>query len=314
MFLEVNQLTKQYGQMYAVKDFSFQAKEGELICILGPSGCGKTTVLRAIGGFLDGIQGEIKLDGDDITHLPPHLRPVSTVFQSYGLFPHMSVLENVMYGLKFRKMPRQKAKEESLAYLALVRLEDQAQKRISELSGGQQQRVALARSLVLNPKVLLLDEPLSNLDAKLRVQMREEISRLQKHFNLTTIFVTHDQDEAFALADRILLMEKGTLIQEGTPQELYEAPNSTFSLSFIGEASLLDTEDETYIRPQRIRFADEGTPAVIEGVHFRGDRILYDALVGGHTVLIETLNDGRTPPRAVGDAVHVVYDEQQIRK
>ncbi len=312
MFLTIENLTKQYGALYAVKDFSCQANEGEFLCILGPSGCGKTTVLRAIGGFLDDVSGSIVLDGKEITHTPPHLRPVSTVFQSYGLFPHMTVLENVMYGLKFRELTKSDAKQRSLEYLELVKLEDHANKRISALSGGQQQRVALARSLVLNPKVLLLDEPLSNLDAKLRVQMREEISRLQKLFNLTTIFVTHDQDEAFALADRILLMEKGVLVQEGSPKELYETPNSPFSLSFIGETSVLQEDPLSYIRPQRVKFAETGTPAMIEKKWYRGDRFVYSAIISEKEILIETLNDGHSQEYEVGDRVNLEYTSQTL--
>lgn len=312
MFLTIENLTKQYGALYAVKDFSCQANEGEFLCILGPSGCGKTTVLRAIGGFLDDVSGSIVLDGKEITRTPPHLRPVSTVFQSYGLFPHMTVLENVMYGLKFRELTKSDAKQRSLEYLELVKLEDHANKRISALSGGQQQRVALARSLVLNPKVLLLDEPLSNLDAKLRVQMREEISRLQKLFNLTTIFVTHDQDEAFALADRILLMEKGVLVQEGSPKELYETPNSPFSLSFIGETSVLQEDPLSYIRPQRVKFAETGTPAMIEKKWYRGDRFVYSAIISEKEILIETLNDGHSQEYEVGDRVNLEYTSQTL--
>lgn len=312
MFLTIEQLSKQYGDKYAVHNFSAKIDEGEFICLLGPSGCGKTTVLRAIGGFLEGSTGTILLDGQELGALPAHRRPVSTVFQSYGLFPHMTVLENVQYGLRFHGVKRAEARKKSLEYLDLVRLAEHAHKRISALSGGQQQRVALARSLVLGPKLLLLDEPLSNLDALLRVQMREEISRLQKMLGLTTIFVTHDQEEAFALADRILLMNNGELVQQGRPEELYEHPNSAFSLSFIGESSILSHDPLRFTRPQRVQISETGTPAVITKRLFRGDRILYVADMQGQKILAETLNRPEAKPLQEGDAVFLQFSEESV--
>lgn len=314
MYLNIEHLSKQYGDKYAVKDFSVRVAQGEFICLLGPSGCGKTTVLRAIGGFLENIGGTIHLDGQDITRLPAHERPVSTVFQSYGLFPHMRVMENVCYGLRFHGIKGKRAKELAAEYLELVRLQDHAHKRISELSGGQQQRVALARSLVLRPKVLLLDEPLSNLDALLRVQMRDEISRLQSLLGLTTIFVTHDQEEAFALADRILLMNRGELVQEGRPEDLYERPNSSFSLSFIGESSLLSHEPLHFTRPQRVRITDTGQKAVITKRLFRGDRILYVTQTNGQTLLTETLNRPEQKQYEEGESVFLTFTPEELAR
>lgn len=305
MYLEIHNLTKKYGDVYAVKNLSFQVKEGELLCLLGPSGCGKTTALRAIGGFLESMEGQILLDGEDITQMPAHHRPVSTVFQSYGLFPHMTVLKNVLYGLKFKNMSKKEAHDRAMDILKLVRLEDHAQKSPQALSGGQQQRVALARSLVLEPKVLLLDEPLSNLDAQLRLHMREEIERIQKHFHLTTLFVTHDQDEAFAMADRVLLMNNGELVQEGQPKELYEHPASPFALSFIGASNTLP--DGSYVRPERMRIADSGTPAMINKVEFLGDRILYFIEMEGKPYRIQMLNAEDTPLYKAGETIHVQY-------
>jgi iron(III) transport system ATP-binding protein len=313
MFLKIENLHKKYGDKYAVKDFSVHVKEKEFICLLGPSGCGKTTVLRAIGGFLTDLSGRIELDGQDITALPAHLRPVSTVFQSYGLFPHMTVLENVKYGLRFHGLKDKEARIKSREYLELVRLEEHANKRISALSGGQQQRVALARSLVLGPKVLLLDEPLSNLDALLRVQMRDEISRLQKLLGITTIFVTHDQEEAFALADRILLMNNGELVQEGRPEELYENPNSAFSLGFIGESSLLSQNPVTFIRPQRVEIGTSGQAATILQRFFRGDRILYVAEADGQKILVEKLNRPDIRQHEEGENVFLQFDAEALK-
>lgn len=313
MFLQIDTLSKKYGDKFAVKNFSADVNKGELVCLLGPSGCGKTTVLRAIGGFLPDSTGTLTLDGQDITAVPAHLRPVSTVFQSYGLFPHMTVLENVMYGLRFHGIRSSQARTRSLEYLEMVRLEEHTAKRISELSGGQQQRVALARSLVLNPKVLLLDEPLSNLDALLRVQMRDEISRLQKMLGLTTLFVTHDQEEAFALADRIFLMNQGELVQEGRPEELYENPNSSFTLAFIGESSIISHEPLRFTRPQRVAISDTGVPAVIRTRLFRGDRILYIADANGQTLLTEQLNHKQATVYQPGDTVHLVFEPEELQ-
>ena len=221
----------------------------------GPSGCGKTTTLRMAGGFLEPDRGHIYLDGEDITKLPPERRPVSTVFQSYALFPHMTALQNVMYGLKFQGMKKKEAAERAWEYLEIVGLADRASSSVQELSGGQQQRVALARSMAVNPKVLLLDEPLSNLDAKLRIRMRDELKELQKKTGITMIFVTHDQEEAMALADKIAIMEGGRLIQMGAPREVYQNPASLFVMEFLGTADRAAMPDGSliYFRPEDIR-------------------------------------------------------------
>ena len=214
------------------------------MCILGSSGCGKTTTLNMIGGFLSPDSGRVLLDGQDITALPPERRPVSTVFQSYGLFPHMSVLQNVTYGLKFRGYSRAEAKEKGRRYLSLVGLAERENARIGELSGGQQQRVALARALIVEPKLCLLDEPLSNLDAKLRNQMRAEIIKL----GTTMVFVTHDQEEALILADSIAVMSEGELLQLGSAEEVFRHPANDYIASFLGLNDIVWKDDGSVLK------------------------------------------------------------------
>lgn len=248
MYLELEHLKKHYGDKAVVQDLSLTLEKGQLLCILGSSGCGKTTTLNMIGGFLTPDSGRILLDGQDITGLPPERRPVSTVFQSYSLFPHMTVLENVVYGLKFRGVRRAQAREKGMRYLEMVGLVEYANAPIFEISGGQQQRVALARALIVEPKLCLLDEPFSNLDASLRFRMREELKKLQRDLGMTMVFVTHDQEEALHLADRIVIMEQGVLVQNDTPMEVYRHPATPFVADFLGMSSLLWTEDGTLMK------------------------------------------------------------------
>ncbi|MDO5696583.1 MAG: ABC transporter ATP-binding protein [Dermatophilus congolensis] len=224
----------------AVDDIDLDIEPGEFITLLGPSGCGKTTTLRMIAGFETPTAGEISLDGDVINRVAPNHRPMAMVFQSYALFPHLSVFDNVAFGLKLRKMSTERIREEVEAALTSMNLVPYAQRAPHQLSGGQQQRVALARALVMRPKVLLFDEPLSNLDAKLRVQMRGEIRRLQQRLGITSVFVTHDQDEAMTMSDRIVVMNVGVIEQVDTPQEIYRHPASVFVADFIGRANFLD--------------------------------------------------------------------------
>jgi iron(III) transport system ATP-binding protein len=243
MGIQFKQVTKRYGggaSPLVVQGIDFEVPKGSLTTILGPSGCGKTTTLRMIAGLEAPTGGQIWIDGVDVTHLGPSERNVSMVFQSYALFPHMNVIENVRYGLDVSGVSPHEANEHALQSLANVGLTGYEQRLPSELSGGQQQRVALARALVLEPSVLLFDEPLSNLDARLRRSMRDEIRHLQQRLGLTVAYVTHDQSEALAVSDQIIVMEAGRIAQAGTPQDLYERPASAFVAGFMGEAVLFD--------------------------------------------------------------------------
>ena len=235
--IEFRNVSKHYGEVAAVKDISFTVAAGSLVTLLGPSGCGKTTTLRMIAGLELPTSGAIMIGGDDVTRIPASERDVSMVFQSYALFPHMNVLENVGYGLTVSGLPKADVHAKAQIALTTVGLTGFDERLPSELSGGQQQRVAVARALVLEPSVLLFDEPLSNLDARLRRQMREEIRDLQQRLSLTVVYVTHDQAEAMAVSDRIIVMNKATIAQEGAPRELYEQPRDVFVAGFMGDAN-----------------------------------------------------------------------------
>ncbi len=235
--IEFRNVSKLYGEVAAVRDISFTIEAGRLVTLLGPSGCGKTTTLRLIAGLELPTSGTILIGGVDVSHAAASERDVSMVFQSYALFPHMSVLENVRYGLVVAKVAKREADARARTALATVGLEGFDERLPSELSGGQQQRVAVARALVLEPSVLLFDEPLSNLDARLRRQMREEIRELQQRLSLTVVYVTHDQAEAMAVSDRIIVMNRATIAQEGAPRELYEQPSDPFVAGFMGDAN-----------------------------------------------------------------------------
>jgi len=244
--LKLSRVTKEFpdrggmGNVKAVNDISLDIHAGEFLTLLGPSGCGKTTTLRLIAGFEMPSTGQILLDKDDITTQPPNKRDMALVFQNYALFPHMSVFDNVAYGLQTRGISKEEIKQRVEAVLKLMSLDELGKRRPNQLSGGQQQRVALARSLVVEPRILLFDEPLSNLDAKLRMQMRGEIHRLQRRLRITSIYVTHDQIEAMALSDRIVVMNKGRIEQIGTPDEIYRTPSTRFVADFIGRANFVD--------------------------------------------------------------------------
>ena len=312
MFLEVKNLNKTYGEKEVLKDINFSLDEGNILCILGPSGCGKTTILNSIGGFIKNNSGKIFLNGEDISSLNPEDRNISTVFQSYGLFSNKNVLENVAYGLKFRNVKKQDRISKSLEILKIVGLEGYEYRKVHELSGGQRQRVALARSLVISPRLILLDEPFSNLDKNLRITMRNEIKKLVKYFKMTTILVTHDQEDAFTMADRVILMNEGKIIQNSTVTELYNSPNSEFSLSFIGNSNKLDNDN--FIRPEKINIVDYKTDnfAEIISKQFRGSFIEYQLKLNNESNILKVIELNTGKEKNIGDNVYIEYELQKL--
>jgi putative spermidine/putrescine transport system ATP-binding protein len=295
--IEIRDLAKSFGNVKAVDDISLDIESGEFITLLGPSGSGKTTVLRMIAGFEDPDAGSIKLNGEDITHLPPFDRDVNTVFQDYALFPHMSVQENVEYGLRTRKVPKAERAKQALEAIASVKLEETVNRLPHQLSGGQRQRIALARALVLRPRVLLLDEPLGALDRQLREEMQVELKKIQRDAGITFVFVTHDQEEAMRMSDRIVVFNSGRIEQVGTPEQVYEEPRTNFVAGFLGTANiftvdmaskLLGASSTVSIRPERIRLEalrtkiDKGETSIVGRIH-------EAAFVGANTIyIIET--------------------------
>lgn len=312
MFLEVKKLNKTYGEKKVLKDVNFSLDEGNILCILGPSGCGKTTILNSIGGFIKNNSGKIFLNGEDISSLNPEDRNISTVFQSYGLFTNKNVLENVAYGLKFRNVKKQDRINKSLEILKIVGLEGYENRKVHELSGGQRQRVALARSLVISPRLILLDEPFSNLDKNLRITMRNEIKKLVKYFKMTTILVTHDQEDAFTMADRVILMNEGKIIQNSTVTELYNSPNSEFSLSFIGNSNKLDNDN--FIRPEKIKIVDYKTDnfAEIISKQFRGSFTEYQLKLNNKSNILKVIELNTGKEKNIGDNVYIEYELQKL--
>lgn len=288
--IEIKNLAVKYGGFTAVHDLNVEVKDGEFFTFLGPSGCGKTTTLRCIAGFEKAAAGRIEVDGKDISGLLPEERGLGFVFQSYALFPGMNVYENIAFGLKAHRVNRKVIPEKVKDVAERTGITEHLKKKVSDLSGGQQQRIAIARALVLEPRILLMDEPLSNLDAKLRVSMREEIKRLQKELGITTIYVTHDQEEAMAISDRIAVFNLGCIEQIGTPREVYNHPATEFAAKFVGDINHItgklerqiktvcpDKEDQKlYIRPQKILLGAEEeidgftAEAVVEQYEFQG--------------------------------------------
>lgn len=273
MYLKIENISKIFEKERGVKNISFQLEKGELVSFLGPSGCGKTTLLNIIGGFVKNDSGSIYLEDKDITECPPEKREIVTVFQNYALFPHMNVVENVKYGLKYRGYNKEEQIKLAKEYLKIVGLEGYEKNSVGELSGGQQQRVALARALVLQPKILLLDEPFSNLDAKLKIAMREEIKELQKRLGISMIFVTHDQEEALSISDRIVVMSNGEIVQIGKPEEIYYSPKNRYVAEFIGKINFLEIGNK---RPEEIKMRrDDSGDAVILNREFMGATTLF---------------------------------------
>ncbi len=264
--LRISDMTKKYDNGDGVEHINLEVYSGEIVTMLGPSGCGKTTILRTIGGFLDVTSGDIEIDGQSVVNLPPEKRPTAMVFQSYNLWPHMTIYENLAFGMKLRKIPKKEIDEQMHDMLKLVQMEGVEKKYPAQMSGGQQQRIAIARSLLLKPALLLLDEPFSALDAKIRNQMREELKKIQHELNITVVFVTHDQEEAMALSHRIVVMNKGVFEQIGTPQQVYDDPVSKYVATFIGENNFLDKGDGKVlaVRPEDVSITD-GSSGDIHG-------------------------------------------------
>jgi putative spermidine/putrescine transport system ATP-binding protein len=321
-FLALDRLTKSYDGALAVHELSLEVEQGEFIALLGPSGCGKTTTLQMIAGFVEPTGGRIMLEGRDLTAMKPAQRGLGVVFQSYALFPHMTAAENVAFGLEMQGVEKAERARRVTEALALVGLSALAERYPRRMSGGQQQRVALARALVVRPRILLLDEPLSNLDAKLREEMQIELRQIQRTLGTTTILVTHDQSEAMALADRIVVMNKGAVEQIGPPHETYEWPATPFVADFLGKTNLLDgalvgLAGPATIRPEKLAFAPpghagSGLAGTVRTRIFQGDSWLYqiDTAAGRLTVIRQ--NAGETPP-AEGDAVTLCWRAEDMR-
>ncbi|WP_027525602.1 ABC transporter ATP-binding protein [Bradyrhizobium sp. Ec3.3] len=331
-FLELDRVGKQFGSQTVVEDFSLAVERGEFISFLGPSGCGKTTTLQMIAGFLEPSRGAIRLDGRDLTKVHPAKRGLGIVFQSYALFPHMTAAENVAFGLEMRGVKREDRAKRVSAALVMVGLAGFEERYPRRMSGGQQQRVALARALVIQPSVLLLDEPLSNLDAKLREDMQIELRQIQRTIGTTTILVTHDQNEAMSLSDRIVVMSQGKIEQIGTPQQTYERPASAFVSQFLGKTNdFAATIDRTAqparlvagswhapapagvsgavtisLRPERISFADAGLAAKIITRIFQGNHWLFQCETECGPAIVIRQNDG-TPQPTEGEAVRLAW-------
>ncbi len=298
--LSLSGIVKRFGNQTVLNDFQLEIANGEFFTILGPSGCGKTTVLRLIAGFELPDEGRIELDGTDIAQVAPERRPVNTVFQSYALFPHMTVFDNVAFGLNMAKTDKAEIDSRVRAALAMVRLADYADRKPHQLSGGQRQRVAIARAVVNRPKVLLLDESLSALDAKLRQQMQVELKMLQRQLGITFVYVTHDQEEALSMSDRILVMDGGVAQQVGTPREIYESPQNVFVASFIGEINAIDgviteqLDDLRYIA----KMADHHREIRTDKVFSVGDHIKI--LLRPEDLRIEYIEDAPDKPGFIG--------------
>jgi len=334
----IKDAVKRYGDFTALNGVSLNIKEGEFFTLLGPSGCGKTTLLRMIAGFNSIEAGDFYFGEKRINDVAAHKRDIGMVFQNYAIFPHLTVKENVAYGLKARKVGKKEMDERVAEALELVQIAHLADRKPNELSGGQQQRVALARAFVIEPSVLLMDEPLSNLDAKLRVQMRTVIKKLQRRLGITTIYVTHDQEEALAISDRIAVMKDGNIMQIGTPNEIYAKPQNPFVAGFIGVSNFLECDvkgDEVTIqgeltikipvrkeytgkgklsaRPEQLFFSQTGMPGKILFSTFLGDFIEYEVeLDNGQSLIVNEYTKDISSVHADGERVHVSFDPRRV--
>jgi len=333
-YLQLRGIEKTFGNAAVLNGVDLSIREGELVTLLGPSGCGKSTLLRVIAGLTDPDRGSVFLGDENIGELPPRQREVGMVFQSYALFPNLTVGENIEYGLKMRGAGARERRSRSEELLALVDLEDKRDSYPQHLSGGQQQRVALARSLAVQPKVLLLDEPLSALDAKIRKNLRTQIRDIQKRLGMTTVFVTHDQEEALTVSDRICVMNGGRIVQEGSPEEIYTRPRTEFVARFMGSYNVLSrseaarlfgdgigTADSYALRPESAKLLSAGeteeaggrvVDAAIETVSVLGNVLRYSVSAGGVRLTIDRLNDGRPLRARENEAVRLSLDPDQL--
>ena len=317
---KINKDPKTKKDFYAVHDVSLTIEPGSFATLLGPSGCGKTTILRMIAGFESPDEGEVYLGGEPINALTPNKRDTAMVFQSYALLPHYNVFDNVAYGLKIRKLDKATIHKKVMDILDLVELSGMENRMTNQLSGGQQQRVALARALVVEPGVLLFDEPLSNLDAKLRVNMRTEIRKIQQKTGITAIYVTHDQSEAMSLSDTIIVMQKGVVAQMGTPEKIYYEPVNEFVADFIGEANFLDGKllgrkdgKKLLLRPESVTLGDSGVlPCRVVLSTFMGSYQNYQVMVGDELVKITDFNPRSKKIYHEGDTPYLVFDTENV--
>lgn len=334
MNIEMKALTKRYDAVTAVDQVSLTVEDGSLLALLGPSGCGKTTLLRMVAGLISATEGKLYFGGRDVTNLPAQQRNTAMVFQNYALFPNLTVFENVAFGLKVRKVSRTEQRRRVEKMLASVELEGLGGRRIQELSGGQRQRVALARALVIEPDILLFDEPLSNLDQKLRVSMRQTIKRLQREFGITSLYVTHDQEEAMSIADRIAVMDHGVLQQVDVPQTLYFAPRNSFVADFIGKANLFSLPVEKHtvtllgqrvpapswasdtvqvmLRPERLFFSEEGVEGRITFAEVLGLITRYHIDWEGKEILLDALSQADGEVRRIGERVQFTFAPESL--
>jgi putative spermidine/putrescine transport system ATP-binding protein len=340
--LRLEDISHRFGDVLAVRDIDLDVSGGELVALLGPSGCGKSTLLRIVSGFIQQSEGRVLFDGEPVDHLPPSRRGVGIVFQNYALFPHMTVAENVAYGLEAQKWPRHRIGPRVAEMLELVHMSELAQRKPRQLSGGQQQRTALARCLATDPKVLLLDEPFGALDKNLRLDMQIEVKRLQREYGITTILVTHDQEEALSMADRIAVMARGSIEQVSSPTEIYDRPETLFVNQFVGTANVvpgeLVKEDRgvaavrviggavievngtpglvtgtkvfVSVRPEQLRLepaAGDGRIAgVVKTVMPLGPHVVYEVeIAGGTSLKVSEPREAATPMRQAGESVHV---------